>query len=422
MTSLLSSLKNRLYWLSAILFILPFSITFSSYIISGLAIISLIQEARSKDRFAAFRKPSFWILSSLFLLTVSGLLYSSNLGAGFKTIEAQVGMLALPFIFSHRGISPLEVNKVKRAFIIFLVALCLALEFRVIHIVFASPYEFFGYLFHPDNTYENLTGALMIQPVYLGVYIVLANIFCLSLASVAKSSATWAAYCAALVFNSFFLLQLAVRGPIIINTILVALYVCIIFYKKRRLLAGVAIVIGVLIGTGAVLSFTGFTRVRMEWFLNELSGKNLKTDNPTSRMLIWPCAFEVVKHHPVFGVGTGDSEDHLMGVYKERGLNELYESGLNAHNQYLTIAMRHGVLGLIFFLLNLGLQLYVFIRARMTEAILFSALILGFFVTENVLSRAHGVIFYAFFGSIFLVIALNSRQNENPPLRNQLSS
>jgi hypothetical protein len=65
--------------------------------------------------------------------------------------------------------------------------------------------------------------------------------------------------------------------------------------------------------------------------------------------------------------------------------------------------------------LNLVFSVWLFIRARNIEAVLFTFLIAGFFVTEAVLNRSQGAMFLSLFLCLFLS-SINMR-NANSAVR-----
>jgi O-antigen ligase len=385
----------------------------------GFFIFTVIICYLEKRKFSFYKKLSFWIPSSFFILSAFGLLFTSNLKNGWGMVETQAGLLFFPFIFTQLTITEQEFNRFKKWFLIFFFVLLFALEIRVFWLLgHSTEMEFGKYFFSYYFTYENFTTEYLIQPVYVGIFIVTANLFCFSFLLSATGQNAKLFFLLSLLLNNFFLFQIAARGPLILNLFLMIACVLYFFYLKRRLVAGVLVVVGIVAVAGSLFLSSGFARLRMQGFLTEVTAENLKEADPTSRLLIWPCAIEVIKASWPFGVGTGDAENSLMEVYKKKGYEELIESRLNTHNQYFTLLMRHGILGVLVVVLSLLVPIFFYVRSRSFESIFFTILIAGFFITENVLTRAQGVLFFAFFHSINIAMAVNGRENENTGLRN----
>jgi O-antigen ligase len=414
--------NSKTRWMILILILLPISLRWCTYSIILFGVNAALTIIIKKSTLSFFRKPSFWISSFLILLTLYGLLYTSDMRAGRQAVEAQLTLLVFPIIFSELGISDFEFKLFKRFYILFFLALCLFLEFRIIIMMIESSYNFTDNFFSYEYTYENLTGEYIVQPVYLGIYIVLANIFCLTAINnkLGKSEAIISLMI--LLFNTFFLFQLGARSAILQNLLLIGSYTMYLFYIRKKILVGIFVIISIAGVIGVLYAFSGFTRLRVQGALTEITSKNLQKEDPKSRMVIWPCALEVIQNNWILGVGTGDSESKLMDSYKKHNLIELYESKLNAHNQYLTIIMRHGLLGVLGILVSIVLPMVIYCRNKNIEAFLFTVLIAIFFLTENVLSRAQGVIFFSLFQSIFLNLIFGFEKYENTSIWNQLLS
>jgi hypothetical protein len=89
------------------------------------------------------------------------------------------------------------------------------------------------------------------------------------------------------------MLQLGVRSGIIFNILLVVPYALYILYKKKLLIVGAIFVVAALTGAYLLYLSSGFSRMRMQGAITEMTSKNLRSYDPKSRMLIWPCAIEV---------------------------------------------------------------------------------------------------------------------------------
>ena len=81
-----------------------------------------------------------------------------------------------------------------------------------------------------------------------------------------------------------------------------------------------------------------------------------KTGDPnhqsfSTRLETWKVAQHTISKSPVIGFGTGDVRDEMEKSFGETGSKLLPELRLNPHQQYLTIAIATGVLGLIIFVL-----------------------------------------------------------------------
>ena len=123
-------------------------------------------------------------------------------------------------------------------------------------------------------------------------------------------------------------------------------------------------------------------------------------ESNSERLIVWKAGIEVIKEHPVFGVGTGDVKDALLSEYQKENKVLVYNMRLNAHNQYLQTYIALGILGVLLLLIYLVIPGWV--AFRRIHFIYFSFLAVFTFniLVESMLEVQAGVIYYAFFNSL----------------------
>lgn len=128
-----------------------------------------------------------------------------------------------------------------------------------------------------------------------------------------------------------------------------------------------------------------------------------KFNSTNVRFGIYFCSVDIIKKNLLIGVGIGDLQNELNACYNNKiGAKVYLWNDYNTHNQFLFFWTSTGVFGFVFFAL---LIFYAFFKALKTSDSLylfFTICCSIVFLTENVLSRSDGVIFYAFFNSIML--------------------
>ena len=110
------------------------------------------------------------------------------------------------------------------------------------------------------------------------------------------------------------------------------------------------------------------------------------------RFELWRNGWSVFGAHPVFGVGTGDVADEVAQSLKRRH-SQLAGTNMRTHNQYITLLLTFGVVGV-------AVILFVFCRAIVRQRLLNSALFVAYlcivlvsFVSEDTLETEAGVVF-----------------------------
>lgn len=203
------------------------------------------------------------------------------------------------------------------------------------------------------------------------------------------------------------LMLLSTRMPLL--AILVASVITLFMFFKFKVKTFLALII-----TSTLLVITSYfvfvpLKVRIdEIFATKFNlptkGNDIETYNSINvRNGIYFCSMEVIKKNILFGVGLGDSQDLLNKCYENKIGAKIYKwTDYNTHNQYAFFLVCTGIVGLLFFLMSIFIQIKKSIYFRQATFFYFSIIIVLFFMTENILVRSDGVIFYAFFGNLFL--------------------
>ena len=147
-----------------------------------------------------------------------------------------------------------------------------------------------------------------------------------------------------------------------------------------------------------------------ETILNKKEVTERQKERALGRLYFWQSAYEIGMTNPVFGVGTGDMQRYLYKKYAERNLVQFMSPEYNAHNQFLENFGQMGVIGLFALLGILGYALYVAIRDK--RLLLLAFLVIEFinFIFEVPLCRLDGIVFFAFFLNLLLLIEPFDRQ------------
>lgn len=127
-----------------------------------------------------------------------------------------------------------------------------------------------------------------------------------------------------------------------------------------------------------------------------------ETNSLTIRLVKWKTALEVFRENPCFGVGISNVKDKMVLKYLENEYFNCAKYRYSPHNQYLFFAVAMGFSGLIFYL---ALLVVGYLKSkRLTEKLIFM-LLLFFCLTEEILSRQQGIVFFATFYSLINIIS-----------------
>jgi hypothetical protein len=130
----------------------------------------------------------------------------------------------------------------------------------------------------------------------------------------------------------------------------------------------------------------------------------------TQRFEFWKAALGIIKENMLLGVGTGDIKNAFELEYDKMNSPLHKEWRLRSHNQYLSITVAFGVLGLIWFLITLIYPMLLLNKTYDYLYVTFFFIAIVSFFTEDTLETQAGVTFFAFFNSFFLFIKSNKKE------------
>jgi O-antigen ligase len=131
----------------------------------------------------------------------------------------------------------------------------------------------------------------------------------------------------------------------------------------------------------------------------------------TQRFEYWIASWNIIKNNLLFGVGTGDLEQELFKQYDQMNSKLSIEYRLHPHNQFLSIMLCFGVIGLIWFLYSLFYPMFAYKKYSDYLYVAFIVIAVCSFFTEDTLETQAGVTFYAFLNSFLLFVDRDKQGN-----------
>lgn len=387
----------RFISLNIFAFLLPFDKFYTTLILYVIIVITLIDFKWEKLK----KIPRhFWLFQFVFLLSVSGYFYSSQKAVAGSLIERQLILFILPLLI------PLAITITRERIRQLLITLSISSVMTVIGLFM---YAFFTlYQLHlplsdlfTDNFFNHkFSSPINIHASYLSLYLSFSAIFLITLLS--QSSKLQKVLIAVCILTlSVGLLFLAARS-ILIYTLIVIAFVYPFFYVKNKIRFIVSLALVLLTSTVFIMTnksmkdrFTTSIAEDVNFNSEEL---NLKVVEPRSGR--WLAGLDVASKSLLIGHGTGDELIHLKEKYKEKGYVISYIDNYNVHSQYLSVLIKHGILGLLIFLFVFAYYFYLAIKSEDYIYITFLFGICFFFLTENVLDANKGIFYFAFFNTI----------------------
>ena len=387
------------YSLLLIAFTMPLQKLVCSFGILMLFIAWITEGGFSEKIKRISSSPSLILFLFLYLLYVAGMVYTENSKEGLFILQKKLPMFFLPLIIGTSVISQKQLDMVYKFFVL----AC------AIAAMICLGYGLYKYFSFNDITYlyfEDLTYIIDFHFVYFSMFLS----FCIFIL-VHFLYSDWKRITAShkligfslIVFFFSFMLLLTARTPLVTMLLILSLIGLYIFLRGGKIIRG-AFIISIFIA-GLLISINQFS------FLKERFTKIIESDwsappndenanGLTLRIAKWKCSLEGIKENPVIGKGTGDAQDFLQKCYIKDDFWG-YHYSYNSHNQFLQVCLSLGGVGLITFLLSFSIPFIGFIRKKNNLAISFILLCLACFLTESILERQNGIVFYSFFLSLF---------------------
>lgn len=408
--------KIHFFILICIAITLPFSINHvqinSFFILIGtvnafvLAIFS--KEYKQKQKWGIFL-----LLILLFLLHLVGLIKTDNFSFAAFELQKKLSILLFPMIFVFTP--KLNVYQIKTILLSFAAACVLVGVLCLLRAIYAFVVD--------NNTafffYQKFSGTVRMHAVYLSLH------FCFALAiliyyliiekiSVKSFTGKWFVVSIVIISVSVFLLSARVQIFLLVAGGGIA-YVVFIKNAKTKLLPTISLLILII----SVASFLYFTPALQDRFKEAINYKNQypidkQWGGRALRELKWSCAAEVIRENFFTGVGTGDVQDELDLCYKKRNYVPLLywkDTRYNSHNQYLDTFIEFGIAGILTLVLCFVVAARIAIKNKNLLYIAFILLFAISCLTESFLERQHGIVFYAFFNSLFVFHSLSENSH-----------
>lgn len=137
-------------------------------------------------------------------------------------------------------------------------------------------------------------------------------------------------------------------------------------------------------------------------FNNYAEGENPQGNSITQRLEFWNAAWRSIRENPVIGVGSGDLKTAMNYQFGEMKTLLEPQYWLKPHNQYITMTVTFGFLGLCWFIFFLfAPPLYQKIEGDFFYISFFAIALLSM-ITEDTLDTQAGISFFTFFSCLFL--------------------
>jgi len=394
------------------LILVAITLPFSNLLVNTLSIwlmifFWLINNSVKKKIELLQKNKLIWLFISLFLMYVIGLTYG-DLKLGLFEVEKRLSLLIFPIVLgTSPPISSKQFKNILFGFAITSIAISMACLVNTFYTNYTN-----GISFNLNDRFffTNLTENYGFHPSYFSTYLVFSIFIILKVGfqNDKVNKFVKLLLTLAIIYLVIFIFLLASRIGLISLLILSVCVLVIYFYKKRKLFYGLAIT---LVFTCALLfSLQFFTEINLKFKgLIHIGTENSEYSGSGIRLDLWQNTLVIIKENLLFGVGTGDLQPAIQEIFKTKGFSDPYQNHLNphnkdhlnSHNQFLDITATLGILGILLFLLNVFYPFFEAFKRGNHLYIIFLTLFIFLCFVECSLATQKGVIFYAFFNSLF---------------------
>ena len=388
------------------------------------------------------------LLSGLYLLCLISILYSENKSYGFTDLLLKLPLLLCPlFLSTTDKLNSSQYLAVLRTFAIstFLAAI-VSLGIGYYNYLNTGLIKYFFY--------HDLT--IFMHSAYYALYALFAIAIFIYLFQKNQHKNSKILYSLMAFSLGIFLFLLSSRMQILIFILLLTLYILIIAFQKKRIISGVIILGFSYVCIFLLITTLPRTSARLNQTKNHLKNINYSKTNSDARVQIWEAASVVIKKNYLFGTGIGDVKDELVAQYgilsendaeKEKEIKEkimdiqnnkkwfwhikqkakennisvedqlfkdaifvlndnksrykyFIKKGYNYHAQFLQTLSAVGFLGFFFLLFSMLIPAYnLGWKNKNYLLLVFMFIVFVSLITESMLERQAGLIFFAFFSS-----------------------
>ena len=383
----------------------------------GLVFLFWLFAGDYKNIPAAIRRPYiFWPLV-LYAVVVIGFFFSQNFGEALRTLSTKLPLLLFPLIIGTASVADKKLADDASRWFVYSTSLFLAIALGyAFYDVMATGVDMVA---ENEAVYNKFTSYGLTRvfhnwhPTYVGMF---AN---LSIAILLHGFMNQASLKPGkLVYTILQFLFLSVCIFLLNSIIAILAYVVLLVYFMVRYLAGLnlqplykTMIAAFFIFLGfSVLYFNPFRIQKIDTLRNrelKLTDKYNERNVLTIRLAKWDAHWQVIKKHWLLGTTEGDIKAIRKQAYQQKGYHDLARMNYNAHNQYIEVWATYGIVGLFIFLalllqpvLKKGLHPYLIPFMLITCII---------FLTETVLNRQQGILYFMFFYTLLATAGYKDR-------------
>lgn len=368
--------------------------------IAFFVVVCLSEAVKNKPKF----KWSFFLFnSSLYIMYLLSVIYSQDMNYAFAKLEVAASLIVFPLSFAVVSKSLIDsvIEKIKYLFYAYIIAVLVVNIYLITSFLMDGNAwtQFIDYAPYV-NKLENYPG---IHSLYLSMHNAVAIIMVFYLLRTERFLRTGIPLFIIGFLLGIGLILLLKKGPVF--ALLVVATLLSFRYKLIRVWAFYGVFI---ISLGSLLVAFPSTVQRFNQLLKMEKVETTKNSAQIQKVVL-NCAKEEMEEAGIFGFGLGDGNAQLIDCYG--GVDQdLITSSYNSHNQYISLVLMVGFIGLFIFLAMLFFNVMNAVRSGVFITIAFILFYAIVMFSENILERQEGVVYFALL--INLLYFLNKKNQQ----------
>jgi O-antigen ligase len=400
----LNKFKILNFLLLSIPFLLPIEKTTVRFLMAIFTVVCLIygdySQLKIKKNWIKLSIVSLWILPFIQLLLLNRIdEYLNNL-----ITKITLFLIPILILIGYQS-KKINLSRILKFFIYGTLSSCL---FCLINAVISY------YFLKNDNAFTYKSLSLFHHPSYFTMYLnfVVGIIYLNNLKPIKNFKLSINLSLIIVSFLSFFILFASSRTGWITNILLHLFFISCIFYKKKISRKTIIYFLVLMIPFTTVIYTNKTIQSRFNEIINDtfqkMDQKEVRSST-TTRKKIWFSSLKLIKEKWITGYGLGLSKKVFQKQLKKDGYNYLVKKNYNSHNQYLQVFLDQGVFGFLILVFFTFGMLYASLKQKDFIYALFLFVMILNFMTESILETQSGVIFFAFFNTIFFFQWFNKK-------------
>lgn len=378
-----------------IILTLPYSIRLNSASIILFSIYNLWLWLKTKeiDKSAIV---FLFVNLSVILIAIVGFINTEHYLPALKYLETRVPLIIFPLILVAIGKfwNKYLLDKVLLTFVLVILLSGLIIQGALLWDLIKEG-KSLNLFFYWRNSNDVLADRINIHPTYLSMYALfsIAITYELTIWNKTFTLKTILGYIT-IIYLSVLTLHLASRVALI-PLFIIIIFILVNSIRQFKFYSLFIIIPLLLCGT---FLFNLDTFAMTDRYGHSIHSPFEKPDPGTNddRSVAWYSSIQLIKQNFLVGVGTGDATSELNALYRELGIERLADQNLNSHNQFLDAIVRNGILGILALVLIYFYGVYD-TRFNNRLYLLFIIIIAITSMTENILDRQKGAVFFAVF-------------------------